>query len=582
VLGGLTWRAVLHYRKRWRAYEKSFVSLVNHPQVCKSTIRNPGKEVTYAMRRKLFRGFALILSSCLLFTASFSAGAASGTSTGKKASSGASKKASGKARSRATQQGGKARESAPTVTTVTRETLPAAIDNAVRRVEQVSHWGIMVIDVSSGQVLYQKNAQQQFIPASNRKLFTGALALDQLGPDFTYRTYLYRTGNIDANGVLHGNLVILPQGDPTFNSELFREAHVPPDWIFRDWVEKVRAAGIRAVAGELIVDCSDWDLNDLEPKGWPTRIMQDYYAPQTSPLTLNENLLQMIARPGKRGEPAIIELAPPAEGYPIINRTVTSDKTALSVRRLKGGGIEVSGSIAAGSRPRPLPTIPCDNPTLYAAAVFRSHLHRAGIPVHGNLRLSTKRDALPKLSTENAVAVYISPPMEQIVSRMMKHSNNHFAEQIYVSLSAVKLKRGSYGASRKLEQDFLSRLGIDRTQVRGEDGSGLSELDAVTPEAVCKLLWGMARHPAAEAFYNALAVGGLDGTLRGRMKSEATLARVHAKTGYIRNVVCLSGYADSLSGHRYAFSFLVNNVRTSPSAIKEVQDRLCEFLCRME
>ncbi len=467
-------------------------------------------------------------------------------------------------------------------TTVTRETLPRAIEHYVAQVERMSRWGIMVVDVANGEVLYQRNAGDHFIPASNRKLFTGALALDQLGPDFTYRTYLYRTGPVDANGVLRGNLVILPQGDPTFNSELFRDAHVPPDWIFRDWVEKVRAAGIRSVAGELIVDCSSWVLSDLEPKGWPTRIMQDYYAPQTSPLTLNENLLQMIAKPGKPGEPAIIEFAPPAEGYPIINKTVTGGRTALSVRRLREGGIEVSGTIASGAKPQPLPTIPCDNPTLYAAAVFRSHLHRAGIPVEGSLRLSTKRDALPKLSTENVVAVYISPPMQEIVRRMMKHSNNHFAEQIYVSVSAVKLGRGSYAASKQLETEMLGRFGIDRGSVRGEDGSGLSELNAITPEAVCKLLLGMARHPAAPYFYDSLAVGGLDGTLRGRMKSDVTMARIHAKTGYIRNVVCLSGYADSVSGKRYAFSFLVNDVKTGPAAIKQVQDKLCELLCKLD
>jgi len=165
---------------------------------------------------------------------------------------------------------------------------------------------------------------------------------------------------------------------------------------------------------------------------------------------------------------------------------------------------------------------------------------------------------------------------------MMKHSNNHFAEQIFVSLPAVKMGQGGYSGAKRLEGEFLNRLGIDRNSIRGEDGSGLSELNAVSPEAVTRLLVGMAQHPAAAHFYDSLAVGGKDGTLQGRMKSEATLARVHAKTGYIRNVVCLSGYADSHKGNRYAFSFLVNNVRTGPSTIKEIQDRLCELLCRME
>ncbi|AXA35207.1 D-alanyl-D-alanine carboxypeptidase [Candidatus Sumerlaea chitinivorans] len=471
---------------------------------------------------------------------------------------------------------------APELTTVSVESLPALAAQVIQGLERVSTWGIMVVDVTSGQPLVEHRAHDSFIPASNRKLFTGALALDQLGADFTYRTYLYHTGQIEPDGTLRGNLIIRPQGDPTFSNRLVREAQVPTDWIFRDWVEKVRAANIRSVAGELIVDCSEWDLNDLRPKGWSQRILQDTYAPRTSPLTLNENLLQMIAKPGSPGSPAIIEFAPPAEGYPILNRTVTGGKRSISVRLTPDERVEVTGSIPTDSKPIPLPEIPCDNPTLYAAAVFRSHLHRAGIPVNGNLRVETRKGALERPTTSNVLAVYISPPMAEIVRTMMKHSNNHFAEQIYVSISAVKRGRGGYSQTRVLEQDFLRRCGLPVSELRAEDGSGLSRLNNVSPASVCSLLVAMHRHPAAKEFFDSLAVGGLDGTLRGRMRNETTLARVHAKTGYIANVVCLSGYADTKSGRRFAFSFLVNNVKTSPDSIKNAQDRLCELLCRVE
>src|SRR6476661_8776688 len=104
----------------------------------------------------------------------------------------------------------------------------------------------------TGQNLFDFQSDQGFIPASNRKLFTGALALDQLGPEFVFRTYLYYTGNIDANGTLNGNLVVVPSGDPTFSTTLYKAAN--PDWVYRDWAAKVKAAGIRNVTGDMLVD----------------------------------------------------------------------------------------------------------------------------------------------------------------------------------------------------------------------------------------------------------------------------------------------------------------------------------------
>jgi D-alanyl-D-alanine carboxypeptidase/D-alanyl-D-alanine-endopeptidase (penicillin-binding protein 4) len=504
---------------------------------------------------------------------------AAATTADKKKSSDSSASKSKSAKPKRPKQGAGKASPAPAITTNTAETLPAAIERVIAAARQASRWGIKVVELETGQPVFALNAGQRFIPASNRKLFTGALALDQLGPDFTYRTYLYHTGSVAPDGTLTGNLVIRPQGDPTFSNRLVRDAKVPADWIYRDWVAKAQAANIKAVTGELIVDCSDWDLGDLHPKGWSANIMQDDYAPQTSPLTLNDNLLQMIAKPGSSGSPAIIEFNPAARGFPVLNSSVTKPgKSSLSVRRNREGRIEVSGRISPDASSIVLGEIPCDNPTLYAAAVFRQHLHQAGIMVQGNLRVLSRKNALPPPTTENVIAVYISPPMVEVVRTMMKHSNNHFAEQIYVSVSAIKKGAGGYRASKTIENEFLQRAGIDPATVNFEDGSGLSRMNMVSPDAVCALLKHMSTHPASQQFFDSLAIGGQDGTLRGRLRSENTIARVHAKTGFINSVICLSGYLDSKLQKKLIFSFLVNDIKTSTNVIKSAQDRLCELL----
>lgn len=429
----------------------------------------------------------------------------------------------------------------------------------------------MVTALDSGKVLYSRNADQRYIPASNRKLFTSAFALDQLGPDFQYRTYLYRTGPVDASGLLKGDLVIRPQGDPTFSDRLIRSA--PTDWIYRDWVTKCQSDNIKEIEGSIIVDCSEWDLNNLQPKGWPARIKDDYYAPKTSPLTVNENLLDFRVKPGKEGQPGIIDFVPEAEGYPVTNNTKTGGEGGVRVSRDSTGRLVVSGS------PKKTTTysIPADNPTLYAAAIFRSQLKRAGITVRGSIRVISGKNAVPPPTSENVVAVYISPPMSEIVNVMNKQSNNHFAEQIYVSIPAIKLGMGSYPAAKKLEAEFLAQAGIQNPQF--EDGSGLSEMNRVSPDEMVKLLAMMKNHPTSQIYFDSLPVAGRDGTLRNRMHDKDVVTKVHAKTGYINRVSCLSGYVvPSEQQSQLAFSFLVNEMRTDVSSVKATQDKLCEAL----
>lgn len=465
------------------------------------------------------------------------------------------------------------------ITTQTPETLPGTIDNALKGVINSSRWGIKVVLADTGQVLYEHDPNGKFIPASCRKLFTGAFALDQLGPDFKFQTYLYRTGAIDAAGTLNGSLVIRPQGDPTFNNQIYR--NMPEDWIYRNWVEKVKAENIKSVSGELIVDCSEWNLDDLKPAGWAARIRQDNYAPQTSPLTVGENIMGVRVRPGADGQPGIIDFQPPADGYPVINRTVTGGKGGISVRKLPDGSIEVTGSPSSKTAGN-VYSVPCDRPTLYAAAVFRHYLLEAGIHISGSIRIAASKRAVPPPTTENVIAMYPSPPLSDVIKEMMKHSDNHFAEQLYVAVSAIKTANGGYDASKRLESAFLTRVGISPKDLNFEDGSGLSESNAVSPAQYCTLLTYMMRQPYAQAFFNSLPVGGQDGTLRGRMQGARVKGRVLAKTGHINYVNCLSGYIVLAPQKTVVFSFLVNNIKTSTGYINQMQDRLCEIISQLQ
>lgn len=459
-----------------------------------------------------------------------------------------------------------------TETLLTVENLPQKLGEILKPASTSSNWGVKVVLNETGETLFESNADNGFIPASNRKLFTGALALDQLGPDFVFRTYLYKTGKVDAEGNLNGNLVIVPSGDPTFSKTLFKAPS--GDWVFRDWADKVKAAGIKNVKGDLLVDCSGWDMNDMTPQGWPARVINDSYAPQTSPLTINANLANIFLTPGKKGEPATVSYSPPATGYPVINKTESGKQGSPVARRVVNSHIEVRGGVP---EKKTIWSFPIDRPTLYAAANFRHHLHEKEVPIEGAVRIITTGGFLPGPNQENTIALVESPKLIEIVNHMMKRSDNHMAEQLYVAISNAKLGMGSYGNSWRLEADLLTRAQIDPRGIRSADGSGLSEENNVTPTDVVKLLTYMRQHEFAQDYYDSMAISGRDGTLRNRMGRIA--GRVHAKTGTINGVKTLSGYLMLAPDKTISFSFLVNGIKGgSPSSY---QDRLCTTLASL-
>src|SRR5438046_1720736 len=81
-------------------------------------------------------------------------------------------------------------------------------------------WGLLITDAQSGETLYEQNADKYFVPASNMKLFTTALALAKLGPDFRFHTRLETRASI-SNGVLTGNLTRVGRGDPNLSKRKF-------------------------------------------------------------------------------------------------------------------------------------------------------------------------------------------------------------------------------------------------------------------------------------------------------------------------------------------------------------------------
>ncbi len=145
-------------------------------------------------------------------------------------------------------------------------------------------------------------------------------------------------------------------------------------------------------------------------------------------------------------------------------------------------------------------------------------------------------------------------------------------------LGAADTDTGSVAAGRRVVEGTLYRWGIPSTYFQIADGSGLSRQNYLSPESLVRLLRAVARGSEFDAFYDALPVAGVDGTLERRMRGTRAEGNARAKTGYVSNVRALSGYVTTLDGELLAFSFLANGFNVPVPAVEHLQDLAVERL----
>jgi D-alanyl-D-alanine carboxypeptidase/D-alanyl-D-alanine-endopeptidase (penicillin-binding protein 4) len=173
---------------------------------------------------------------------------------------------------------------------------------------------------------------------------------------------------------------------------------------------------------------------------------------------------------------------------------------------------------------------------------------------------------------------HFSAPLKDVLTVMLKRSQNLYAETFARALGLNATGKGTFRAGKKVVEDVLENFGVPKGTYRYMDGSGLSRYDYISPDQILKILIAMRNSADWEIWYNALPVAGVDGTLRNRMKGSAAEGNVHAKTGTISNVRALSGYVTTASGEMLAFSFLVNAHLMTSKDTEGVTDGILELL----
>ena len=436
-------------------------------------------------------------------------------------------------------------------------------------------WGVEVAELPSGRILFERDAQHLFHPASNMKLFTSAAALEKLGPGFVFRTTVESDSGPPDQGIVP-RLYLVGRGDPTFcGDDLPPPASANPTGnhtctALEDMAAQVRARGVIEVPGPLVADETYFDF---EPyiHGWTAEDLEWGYGATVSALSFNSNALLVRIKPGlKLGDPALVALDPLSDYYQIQNSLVTAasgSESHLSVERLLDSTrLDIWGQIPLGSREAD-EHVAMAHPAQLVGELFRKVLEDTGTSVKGgvlvrqitSLEAALARRTPTQASPRLVLAEHDSLPLREIVKLTYKESRNLYAEMLLRTLGRQVKQSGGLDAGLEALNDFVQEAGAGPGETVFADGSGLSRDDLVTPETVVKLLDYMAGGSSFDVFLESLPVAGVDGTLADRFKAARLKGRIHAKTGTLEGVNALSGYMVLPSGKRLAFCIIGNN-----------------------
>ena len=429
-----------------------------------------------------------------------------------------------------------------------------------------ARWGVIVISLKDGRVVCGRDARKLFNPASIEKILTSIVALDKLGAEFRFQTSVRAADQIEKNGILNGDLTIYGQGAPDFDRENLENL-----------ANQLASKNLKRITGSVVGDESFFKGESIGD-GWTWNDLQWYYGAEASALTFLENKADVFIKDGK---PIV------STDYLQIRDELKSkqngETTAFGIKRgLADNKIYVWGNADEGAG-----RVAVHNPALWTARNFKELLEKKGITIDGQAtsidwKTPNKSDA----ESAGELASVESKTLAEIVKRMNKHSINIYGELLLRTLGKkfgdtapnenrqIQELRGDDSAGASVIEKWLSEKNVATEEIQIHDGSGLSRLNFVTPEAFGRALIYAAQSDFAREFKDSLPVAATDGTLNKRLGT--VKGKVLAKTGSITYVNSLAGYALA-ENENYAFAIIGNNL-TRKSDSTRIIDQIAASL----
>ncbi len=470
---------------------------------------------------------------------------------------------------------------------VAQESLESGIERVTKQPHfKHAHWGALFVDLNSGEVVFERNADKLFVPASTTKLFSVASALDALGADYRFLTPVLRRGEVSEAGELKGDLILIASGDLSFGGRTTPEGKIAftngdhtyangnpdaeltePDPLagLNHLAKQVASAGIKRVRGDVLIDDRLFERAESSGSG-PSRV---------SPCTINDNVVDIVINPSEVGQLAKWTSRPQTAAIQIESKIVTVETEKpleIILRDVGQGRVSVSGQIPKGHKPV-LRVQEVPDSVAFARTLFIEALQRAGVNVDAPTLGDSPAQTLPsaaEIKTLPQVAVLTSLPFSESAKLILKVSHNLQASTLPL-LVAVKNGERTLAAGLKRQHTFLKQAGVDVDTISFAGGAGGARGDYTTPRASVQLLTYMSKRPDFPAYKEALPRLGVDGTLAKNVSPESPARdKVQAKTGtlYADNTMngatlmtskALAGYMTTAKGRSLVFALFVNN-----------------------
>lgn len=451
------------------------------------------------------------------------------------------------------------------------------IDAALHRLPHANAVaGVCIVDLTTGGVVYERDADTPLIPASNMKVFVMAAALSVLGPAFEFETVLATDGT---------NLILIGDGDPALGDpKLCHERGQTRTTEFERWAGVLRDRDTNTIPGDILIDDSLFDAERINAT-WEASDLGKWYAAPVGALNFNDNCVDITVRPGDSpGALAIVSVFPKSARSHITNRCKTSESGTPILHHLPGTlEYVVSGKC---TKRWPFGAVSFPDPGMLAGESLRAVLLRSGIRVQGGIRRQQVREPDGGLPDTLTVVSLSRTPIADVLKRIGKNSQNLFAECLlkrvgyeWARSNGIPAPQGSWAVGARAILATLQAKGMNTAGLTISDGSGLSRENRCTARQLTSVLAWIDRQPYGSLFRESLSIAGKDGSLRKRLREMP--GTVLGKTGTMRGIRTLSGYITTPTGSpRYAFAIMFNSYKGPSTPYKKIQDQVCRILAR--
>lgn len=406
---------------------------------------------------------------------------------------------------------------------------------------------IHVADLDSGEIILSHLDDTPRNPASTIKLFTTLVALDVLGPAFTWSTDVYARGEI-KDGTLKGDLLLKGHGDPFLVTE-------------RVWqmLRLLRQHGIRTIDGELLIDDSHFEVSVADPAAFDRQPLRAYNV-TPSAILMNFKVVRYLFEPNVDAKAVHVRVEPPLENLSIDNRLKLASGSCRGYQR----GISItpneaidkmtfSGQFPAGCKRYSMSRTALDHGE-FAYGLFMSLWRESGGVFNGGWRKAVAAE------DEEPILEFPSLPLADQITRVNKYSNNVMARQLLYTLAAeTRGPPATEEAGRDVVRAWLEQNGLSAKTFEMENGAGLSRESRVTASQFGALLRFAWQQPYMPEFLASMSLSGLDGTTRRRIRDSSLSGMAHLKTGSLDDVSAIAGYMQSRSGRRFSVVMIQNH-----------------------